>query len=178
MVKQDLRCITQFLIIACLLFFGLAFHVHAQNSDMPIEQPAAEKQELIFIAPLAEAIGYSYATIAYGGGLAVGSGSGTAIGLRFLYAVDPEDFVFMEFLFFLRFYFFGAQASTGPFVQLNGGPVVYAYSSPELSGYGNISAGLNVGWRFPLGRNFFIEPSVRAGYPYIFGGGVSSGFRF
>ena len=170
------------LILICSFFIVFTFPAHAQDEEQYIEQfieqPALERREVFFIAPLAEAIGYSYTSIAYGGGLAIGSGSGTAVGLRFLYATDPENYIFMEILFFLRFYFLGSEASTGPFLQFNGGPVIYADSVPELSGYGGISAGLNAGWRLPIGRNFFIEPAVRVGYPYIVGGGISSGLRF
>ena len=167
-------------------FLLLVFPVFAQN--MSAEEPSANaaapvtasKQELFFIAPLVEVAGYSYDSVAYGGGLAIGAGSGTAIGIKLLYFTDPKDFVFMELLVFLRFYFFGKQASTGPFIQLIGGPVIYADSNPNPSSYsyGNFSAGLGVGWRIPLGTRFYLEPAIRAGYPYIFGGGVSAGFRF
>ena len=141
---------------------------------------SAQSEEYFFIAPLAEAAGYSHHSIAYGGGLTVGTGSGSAIGMGFLYFTDPENFVFMEILVFMRFYFFGRQASTGPFLQLIGGPVIYADSNPNPSSYsyGNFSAGLGAGWRFPLGERFYIEPAVRFGHPYVFGGGISTGVRF
>ena len=165
-------------------FLLLAFSAFAQNtpgveaSATPGAEAAAPRQELFFIAPLAEAAGYSYDSVAYVGGLTIGAGSGTAIGIKLLYFTDPENFVFMELLVFLRFYFFGTQASTGPFLQLIGGPVIYADNSLAPSGYGNFSAGLGAGWRIPLGSHFYIEPAIRAGYPYIVGGGISTGVRF
>ena len=165
-------------------FLLLAFPAFAQNtpaedtSATAVAEADAGRQEYFFIAPLAEAVGYSYDSVAYGGGLSIGAGTGAAIGIKLLCFTDPEHFVFMELLFFLRFYFFGSEASTGPFIQFIGGPVIYADNSLELSGYGNISAGLGAGWRIPLGETFYIEPAVRAGYPYIFGGGISAGFRF
>ena len=69
------------LIIASLPIF-------AQNT-----QP--ERQERIFSSPLFETIGYSDDSIAYGGGFAIGTGSGTAFGLRLFYAVNPENFAFL-----------------------------------------------------------------------------------
>ena len=171
--------------ILSLILIFLTFSVYAQNTpegetatETTAVEEAVAKQELFFIAPLAEVVGYSHDSIAYGGGIAIGTGSGTAIGLQFLYFTDPGNFIFMELLIFLRFYFFGPQASTGPYVQFIGGPVIYADTNPSPSGYGNFSAGLSAGWRIPLGTRFYIEPALRAGYPYIIGGGVSAGFRF
>jgi hypothetical protein len=74
-------------------------------------------------------------------------------------------------------YFFSLDANNGPFIQASGGPIIYSDTRPEISGYGNISAGLSTGWRFLLGKHFFIEPVIRIGYPYLIGGGVSTGFR-
>ncbi|MDR1306884.1 MAG: hypothetical protein LBK74_04845 [Treponema sp.] len=42
---------------------------------------------------------------------------------------------------------------------------------------GRFSVGLAAGWRFLLGERWYVEPFLRAGYPYIAGGGVSAGFR-
>ena len=133
-----------------------------------------------FVSPLAETLIYGEHGLAFGAGFAIGAGDDGAIGIRFLYAIDGEDFIFMELLFFLRMYLFGFSNSarnTGPFLQLNGGPVLFAAGNPELTGFGTISAGLTAGWRFPFGNNWFIEPAIRAGYPYIAGGGLSAGYR-
>jgi hypothetical protein len=35
-----------------------------------------------------------------------------------------------------------------------------------------------LGWRFLFGGHFFIEPAVRAGYPYFAVAGLSAGARF
>ena len=133
--------------------------------------------EDLFVAPLGETLGYGWNGIAYGGGLALGTGSGGALGLRFLYLVDREDIVFFEVNVFARLYIFGPGAFSGPFVQINAGPVLYSDQSLSPSGYGNVSAGLSGGWRFLLGRFFFLEPSLRIGYPYLAGGGVAAGYR-
>jgi hypothetical protein len=148
------------------IVFLTCFPVHAQ----------AEREDF-FIAPLTEVIGYSFDTIAYGTGLCIGYGSGNTIGIRLLYAGNPEKFIFMEVLFFLRLYLSRSGVARGFFIQLNSGPVIYAHGRPERTGYGNISAGFSAGWRFFLGKQWFIEPAVRAGFPYVAGGGISAGLR-
>jgi hypothetical protein len=37
--------------------------------------------------------------------------------------------------------------------------------------------GAGVGARIPLGRRFYIEPAVRAGSPFLWGAGITAGFR-
>jgi hypothetical protein len=157
------------ILVFCTFLLIFSSPIFAQNT---------EKQELFFIAPLFETIGYSDESTAFGGGLTIGTGSGIAFGMRLLYALNPEDFTFVEILFFLRYYFFGSGANTGPFVQLNTGPVLYIDNITNLKGYGNISAGLTAGWRFSLGNRFFLEPAARFGFPYLAGAGVSAGFRY
>jgi hypothetical protein len=160
--------------VFCLILLVFSsFNIQALEQD--IDQPL-ERQDL-FVSTFFESIGYSFSTIAYGGGLSIGSGSRTAIGMRLFYAVNPEDFIFVEMLFLLRYYILESQPTTGPFLQFIAGPVIYAYETPELSGFGNISAGLSAGWRFPFGDRFFVEPAVRVGYPYIAGVGVFLGVK-
>ena len=145
----------------------------------PIVSPmlGAQQPEAFFIAPTAEVNGYGWNGISYGGGIIIGAGTGGALGLQLLYAADNESFVFMEMLFFLRVYIYGADASSGPFVQLGLGPVLYADTKAEITGYGNFSMGLNTGWRFLAGRNWYIEPAFRIGYPFLAGAGLSIGYR-
>ena len=145
----------------------------------PIVSPmlGAQQQEAFFIAPTAEVNGYGWNGIAYGGGITIGAGTGGALGLQLLYAADNESFVFLEMLFFLRVYVYGADAYSGPFVQLGLGPVLYADTNPEISGHANFSIGLNTGWRFLTGRHFYVEPALRIGYPYLAGGGIAVGYR-
>ena len=137
----------------------------------------AQQREAFFIAPTAEISGYGWNGIAWGGGIIIGAGTGGALGLQLLYAADNESFVFLEMLFFLRVYIYGADAYSGPFVQLNLGPVLYADTKAEITGYGNFSIGLNTGWRFLAGTNWYIEPAFRLGYPYLAGAGLSIGYR-
>jgi len=134
-----------------------------------------------FVAPLAEITGYGRKTPAIGGGFALGAGDGVAIGFRLLYAAAPggEAVVMLELALFMRFYLLGPEASTGLYIQVTAGAAMFASESAVSlpSEEVSISAGLAVGWRFPLGNHWYIEPAIRAGYPYIAGAGVSAGFR-
>jgi hypothetical protein len=70
---------------------------------------------------------------------------------------------------------------SGPFIQFSGGPVIFARGEKNItmpSDTVRLSAGFSLGWRFLLGTYFFIEPAIRAGYPYIAGVGLSAGVRF
>ena len=138
---------------------------------------AEEKHEDFFLAPLGEISGYGANGYAFGGGFIIGAGTGGSLGLSLQYAADNENFIFIEMLFFLRGYILGANAFSGPFVQFSIGPVIYADSNPQISNYGNISAGLTTGWRFLLGKNFFAEPAFRIGYPYLAATSIAVGIR-
>ena len=136
-------------------------------------------REDFFIAPKAEALMYSQNGVSAGGGFSMGYGSGTAMGLSLLYAIDPGKYGVVEMLFFLRIFLVGSMPSMGPFLQINAGPVLFTSGTigTVREGIGTVSAGIGAGWRFPLGRYWFIEPAVRAGYPYIAGAGVQAGLR-
>jgi len=162
----------------CFLLFLIVF------SAVPAwAQTAKQSSQIssVFIAPLAEITGYGRNAPAFGGGLALGWGEGGAIGLRILYsaAFGEEKITALETAFFARFYLFGPEVSTGLFVQPTIGIIIFAGESALSlpAEVGSISAGLAVGWRFPLGTHWYIEPAVRTGYPYIYGAGVSAGFR-
>ena len=162
--------------VMCLILAFMAFvviPVHGQSAEEP------SSRANLFIAPLIEAIGYSRDTIAFGAGVAFGGGDGIALGTSILYAMDSRNFHTLEFAVFMRVYLQGSQASTGPFVQLIAGAAAFEYKRVVSfrSGIGALSAGLAAGWRFPFKDQWYVEPSVRAGYPYRIGIGVSAGYR-
>jgi len=87
----------------------------------------------------------------------------------------------LELNFLFRLYFFGKSANSGPFAQIEGGPVIYFNVDDKISlpaKIGMVNLGAAFGWRFLLGKYFFIEPSIRGGYPYIFGASVLAGVHF
>jgi len=142
-------------------------------------QDNAPGREEFWICPGAEVAMYSISNAAYGGGLSFGYGRRAAIGLKAAYFFDLDKEVdSLELNLLLRWYFFPAAPSAGPFIQLNAGPVFFFQDKDFPSTLGVVSAGLNLGWRFLLGRYWFIEGAIRGGYPYIAGAQLSAGLRF
>jgi hypothetical protein len=129
-----------------------------------------------WVCPVFESNWYSVSKVSIGGGAALGYGDRVAFGLKAMYFDDMNEFRTIELNFLLRFYLF-----RGLFLQLNGGPVIFAQNKNNLalpSKTGTFSGGLSMGWRWHLGRRFFIESAVRGGYPYMAGAGLSAGVRF
>ena len=140
-----------------------------------------QAREDIWICPGGEFAMYSISSAAYGGGFALGYGSGTSIGLRAAWFLSPDGTNTLELGFLFRLYFLGANAFSGPFIQFTGGSVLFFADNNSISipsEFGTISAGLSFGWRFLFMNRWFVEPSIRAGYPYIAGAGLSAGIRF
>jgi hypothetical protein len=135
-------------------------------------------EEGFFIAPVTELSLFSPESVAFGAGLAFGYEGLVTTGYRALIFTDPGDIVTVEVCLFARVYL-PLDRRDGFFIQAGVGPSVFvrknALFPPRVS---SVSGGLTFGRRFPLGKRLFIEPSLRAGYPYIIGAGVSAGFRF
>jgi len=138
------------------------------------------KNNNLFIALFAEGSGYTRRSTAFGGGIAFGwNFNGKGIGISLSDAQDGEQFMFLEALAHFRYYLAfltHAKINTGLFLQAEGGIVFFGHE--RLSNHLLPVAGLSAGWRFPLGTNFFLEPAVRGGWPYIFGASLSAGMRF
>lgn len=85
-----------------------------------------------------------------------------------VYAIEP--------LLFARWYAVSpsGEPSAGLFLEAQGGPEILLVNSNL-----NVSANFGgaVGFRIANG-NFYFEPVLRGGYPYIFGAGINAGFRF
>lgn len=76
----------------------------------------------------------------------------------------------------LRFYLASpsGEPGTGVFLEgLGGASLLFVDSDTKFV----VNAGAGFGYRFAF-SNFYIEPELRVGYPYIFGAGLSAGFRF
>ncbi|MDR1306244.1 MAG: hypothetical protein LBK74_01545 [Treponema sp.] len=153
-----------------VLLFALAVPAGAQV-------PGGEE---FFAAPVIQTALFSSSGPAFGGGLAAGYGyDDGAMGLRALYFADAHGFTTLEFCLFLRVYPL-PRNNASFFVQIDAGTALFALDGAFTvhNGDGRISAGLSAGWRFPLSARWYVEPAVRAGYPYIAGAGLSAGFRF
>jgi hypothetical protein len=158
------------------LFFALTLPANAQVPS----GPAAGTREEFFIAPVVQAGFFSVSHLAFGGGLAAGYGyDDGALGLKTLYLADATGLATLELCLFLRFYPF-PRNNAGFFVQANAGAALFALDGAFTfhNGAGRLSAGLSAGWRFPLRGRWYIEPALRAGYPYIAGAEFSAGYRF
>jgi hypothetical protein len=156
-----------FYIFMCLLI--PAFPAGAQTPD----------GEEFFLGPAAETAMYSVNGAAFGGGLVIGYGYDVgAIGLKTLFFADTGGLSIVETGIFLRFYLPGG--GTGLFIQINTEATLFGLNGSFTfpAGAGGISAGISAGWRFPLGIRWYVEPYLRAGYPYVAGAGVSAGVRF
>jgi len=140
---------------------------------------------------------YSYSGVSAGPSFAAAYGSKFSIGLRAAWFFDiKNELDVLELNFLLRYYFMGGspsaesapsaasrenRPSAGPYLQLTGGPALFFDKTEDIAvpaRWGRASAGLTFGWRFLFGKLFFVEPHIRAGYPYIAGAGVSGGMHF
>jgi len=119
---------------------------------------------------------YSQDGYAYGGSVFFGYGSGSSIGLKAAFFLSDEGIDTLELNFLLRFYILKA-ANKGPFFQLMGGPSLFNRSGNFFvpSNSGTLNAGLGFGWRLIFNDWLFIEPSVRGGFPYLFGAAIAVG---
>lgn len=167
------------LVLFMLFLNAVIYAQDAQNSAQP-------KEPVFFFSPMGEYSMYGRESPSFGSGLSIASDGRVAIGLRCLYfyklthtRTEGKRIDALEITQLLRVYLLKNKPYTGLFVQFNGGPVIFFaeddWSIPAVSE--SFSVGLTLGWRFPLGNYFYIEPAVRGGYPFIVGGGLSAGFK-
>jgi len=141
-----------------------------------------------WVCPGVETAFFSLSGISAGGSLAVAYGSKFSIGFKAAWFFDTKsELDALEMNFLLRYYFMGSASSAesahsaGPYLQLTGGPALFFDKTEGVTmpaHWGRISAGATFGWRFLFGKQYFAEPFIRAGYPYVFGAGVSAGIHF
>ena len=113
--------------------------------------------------------------IATGGQAYVGLDFGPeySAGVKIGYFYDIESVIAIEPVAFFRYYL--PWGVPGLFAQAEAGCVIYVeYGKP----YPAFSGGLSAGWRFTLVKDWFLEPVIRAGYPYAWGVGVMIGFQW
>ncbi|MCL2211942.1 MAG: hypothetical protein FWB95_08480 [Treponema sp.] len=122
---------------------------------------------------------YSQYGFAFGPSFSIGFGTGMSIGINAAWFFTKEEIDVLEINVFFRIYFF-KNADNGPYIQIMAGPSLFNrsgdFSVPSNSG--TISAGAVFGWRFLLFNMWYIEPSIRGGYPFLFGATVSTGIQF
>jgi len=149
------------------------------NTEEVDSQPSAPPQYFFFLAPVGEVNMYGW-DVAFGGGLSIGGGDSITMGANILYFADSYKINVLEITIFIRYFILGSEKNYGPFFQLVGGMTIFGREdfAPIPSGIGSMSGGAAFGWRFMLGKRWFVEPAIRAGYPYLVGVGVSTGLLF
>jgi hypothetical protein len=144
------------------------------SAIVPVSAQDSTGFEDLWVCPVFEIGLYGVSNPSFGGGAAVGYGDKMAFGLKAVYWGDMDEVRELELNVFVRHYFFSTTEHPGLFIQFSGGPVIIT----EPNKAATISAGLSAGWRFHMGRHFFIEPCIRGGHPYFVTGGVSAGVHF
>jgi outer membrane protein OmpA-like peptidoglycan-associated protein len=127
------------------------------------------------------------------------SRAGISLGGILLFGIDLNDYFSLglktalfdnfdtlcsyETSLFFRYYLPGLhlpKSTDGPFVQAEAGGMVFFERGYHrfLEAFPAFSGGLSAGWRFTLGKRWYVEPAARFGYPHIWGLNVMAGFRF
>jgi hypothetical protein len=94
-----------------------------------------------------------------------------AAGLNLGYSNNLEKMSALEASAFFRYYL--PLNIEGLFVQALAGYVIFFEDGETGSTF---LGGLALGWRFKLGSNFYLEPTVRGGHPFMWGVGLTAGF--
>ena len=121
-----------------------------------------------------DASGNSAKIAAAGGSLILGfeMNPQIALGLKSTFSYDFNSLTTLEQAGFFRWY--PAFKTRGFFLQGElGSSIFYDNTINRLSFMG----GLALGWRFHI-KKWFLEPGLRAGYPYIWGAGFTAGMIF
>lgn len=119
---------------------------------------------------------------------------GVAIGTNFIFGMEFDNYFttglktgffndldtvsVWNFQLLIRYYLSLIHSSlsvNSPFVQIETGGII-ANEFGET--FQTFSAGVSVGWRHVISRNWYIIPAVRFGYPHIWGINLTAGHRF
>jgi len=107
-----------------------------------------------------------------------------AAGIRAAYSNNMDTVSSVETGAFFRYqmpFLRGVSGASGPFVQAEMGSIIF-YEYDRV--FPAVSGGLSIGWRLSFPKEseqthkWFIEPAVRAGYPYIWGVDIIAGIKF
>jgi len=150
----------------------------AETEDIEIDETETPHREDFWLSSGWETALYSIHGYAHGGSLSMGYGDKTSIGFQIIWIPAPEGIDNLEINVLLRRYFRKTETFKGIFCQLMLGSVIFIAEGESAFQAGSLSAGLTLGWRIPLGKRFYLEPTVRAGFPYFTGAGVSAGLSF
>jgi hypothetical protein len=162
--------------VVSLVFFLLIIPAPARSfaEQDAQDNPRSGLSEDLFFAVLGEANMNARRGAAAGGGLAIGFGDGTAFGGKFLFSGRGGPLTVTEAALFFRGYLPSLRGRRGFFAQGEAGTSIVHEKGRRP---GDFCGGLTLGWRFLFRDRWFVEPYVRAGYPFIAGGGIGAGIR-
>ncbi|MDR2701438.1 MAG: hypothetical protein LBB72_03295 [Spirochaetaceae bacterium] len=111
----------------------------------------------------------------FGGSLASGLDLNQwfCLGVKIAFSADMGTVNTLELPAFFRYYL--PLKLSGLFAQAELGGSFFFYDGET---YPAFLGGLAVGWRYDTGKNWYIEPSVRGGYPFVWGVGLQAGTSF
>jgi outer membrane protein OmpA-like peptidoglycan-associated protein len=95
----------------------------------------------------------------------------------------PNAFLGFEAQLFLRLYMLSPPAMDTPrgaelFLAAGGGLITLMNGPDARDSRGSPEASAILGLRVRIGKRFYVEPYIRGGYPFLFGGGLVAGLRF
>lgn len=96
-----------------------------------------------------------------------------SLGLKMALSSNMDTVTTLEPAVFFRYYL--PLKLSGLFAQAELGTAIYMEDNKS---YPAFLAGLAFGWRYNVGKNWYIEPSIRGGYPFAWGVGFLAGMRF
>jgi hypothetical protein len=96
-----------------------------------------------------------------------------SLGLKAAFSSNMDTITALETAALFRYYL--PLKFSGLFAQAELGAVIFFEND---SSYPAFLGGAAFGWRFNFYKNWYIEPYVRGGYPFIWGAGVLAGLHF
>ena len=164
-------------VLALLWFSTALLYAQETQSDEQLYGPAAFGMG--FEANMNAAENFAGGVSAY---FDINIGRFFAVGVAAAHSRAFSDFKFFpeinvyEVAALFRWYFM-MQGHTGFFVQAEaGGHIASKYIESGVDTRPVLSGGLRGGYRWAY-RQFYVEPYLRAGYPYIFAAGILLGVR-
>jgi hypothetical protein len=112
---------------------------------------------------------------AIGGNLSLGVNLNDqfSLGIKTVFSYDTSAVSTLEPAAFFRYYL--PLKINGLFAQAELGA---SFFFEDGNNYPAFQGGLAFGWHYNLFKNWYIEPYVRLGYPFVWGAGFLAGFHF
>jgi hypothetical protein len=112
---------------------------------------------------------------AFGGGLSAGLELNRqfSVGIKTDVSSNMDTITALETAGLFRYYL--PFKLNGLFAQAELGSVIFFENRKN---YPALLGGMAIGWRYNVIKNWYIEPYVRCGYPFVWGAGFLAGYHF